>query len=132
MIARIDDYLEVFVGEPIVHRSEEKFLRALSVFANDRKLPLLVFSNFELSGRQFDFVVVTAACVAVVEIKSSAFPVRGDINGRWEYATADGGWASVTNGYQQVLQRKHILRDAMEGISGRRLGFCLHQVPACA
>ncbi|APO70069.1 hypothetical protein IE4872_PC00036 (plasmid) [Rhizobium gallicum] len=33
--------------------------------------------------------------------------------GMWEYATADGGWATVTNGYKQALQRKNILRNAM-------------------
>lgn len=69
-------------------------------------MPLLVLANFELSGRQFDFVIITAGRVVVVEAKSSAFPVRGEINGSWEYATADGQWVPATNGYQQVLQRK--------------------------
>ncbi|SFB57080.1 IstB-like ATP binding protein [Rhizobium sp. NFR07] len=108
-----DEYLDVFIGDPIAHRSEVKLLRALSKFSNEHKQPLLVFANFELSGRQFDFVVVTAARVVVTEVKSSAFPVRGNMEGMWEYATADGGWATVTNGYKQALQRKNILRDAM-------------------
>ncbi|NTJ63149.1 hypothetical protein G6M50_08090 [Agrobacterium rhizogenes] len=109
----IDEYLDVFIGDPIAHRSEVKLLRAMSKFSNEHKQPLLVFANFELSGRQFDFVVITASRVVVTEVKSSAFPVRGDIEGTWEYATADGGWATVTNGYKQALQRKNILRDAM-------------------
>lgn len=108
-----DEYLDVFIGDLIAHRSEVKLLRALSKFSNEHKQPLLVFANFELSGRQFDFVVVTAARVVVTEVKSSAFPVRGNMEGMWEYATADGGWATVTNGYKQALQRKNILRDAM-------------------
>ncbi|WP_431673658.1 NERD domain-containing protein [Rhizobium leguminosarum] len=108
-----DEYFEVFIGDPIAHRSEVELLRALSAFSNDHKQPLLVFANFELSGRQFDFVVITAARVVVTEVKSSAFPVRGDIEGIWEHATADGGWATATNGYKQALQRKNILRDAM-------------------
>ncbi|WP_081159721.1 NERD domain-containing protein [Ensifer aridi] len=108
-----DEYLDVFIGDPIAHGSEGKLLRALSKFSNENKQPLLVFANFELSGRQFDFVVITAARVVVTEVKSSAFPVRGNIEGIWEYATADGGWATVTNGYKQALQRKNILRDAM-------------------
>ncbi|MUZ65412.1 NERD domain-containing protein [Agrobacterium vitis] len=108
-----DEYLDVFIGDPIAHRSEVMLLRALSKFSNEHKQPLLVFANFELLGRQFDFVVITAARVVVTEVKSSALPVRGDIEGTWEYATADGSWASVTNGYKQALQRKNILRDAM-------------------
>jgi hypothetical protein len=113
MSHEIDEYFDVFIGGPIAHRSEVKLLRALSAFSNEHKQRLLVFANFELSGRQFDFVVITAAGVVVTEVKSSAFPVRGDIEGIWEYATADGGWATVTNGYKQALQRKNILRDAM-------------------
>ncbi|MEX2697089.1 NERD domain-containing protein [Rhizobium mongolense] len=113
MSHEIDEYFDVFIGDPIAHFSEVKLLNALSAFSNAHKQPLLVFANFELSGRQFDFVVITAARVVVTEVKSSAFPVRGDIEGIWEYATADGGWATVTNGYKQALQRKNILRDAM-------------------
>jgi len=113
MSHEIDEYFDVFIGDRIAHRSEVKLLRALSEFSNENKQPLLVFANFELSGRQFDFVVITAARVVVTEVKSSAFPVRGNMEGTWEYATADGGWATVTNGYKQALQRKNILRDAM-------------------
>ncbi|WP_074070667.1 nuclease-related domain-containing protein [Rhizobium gallicum] len=53
----------------------------MSTFSNERKQPTLVFANFELSGRQFDFVVITATRVVVTEVKSGAFPVRGDIRG---------------------------------------------------
>lgn len=115
----IDEYLDVFIGSPIAHRSEVKLPRTLSAFANEHKQPLLVCANFELSGRQFDFVVITAARVVVTEVKSSSFPVRGDIEGISEYATADGGWTAVTNGYQQALQRKNILRDAMGRVPER-------------
>lgn len=108
-----DEYLNVFIGDPVAHRSEVELLRALNKFSNEHKQPLLVFANFELLGRQFDFVVITAARIVVTEVKSSALPVRGDIEGTWEYATADGSWVSVTNGYKQALQRKNILRDAM-------------------
>ncbi|QYA12025.1 NERD domain-containing protein [Rhizobium sp. AB2/73] len=113
MISDIANHLEIYIGEPISHRSEEKILKALNAFSSEHKVPLLVLANFELSGRQFDFVIITAGRVVVVEAKSSAFPVRGEINGSWEYATADGQWVPATNGYQQVLQRKNILRDAM-------------------
>ena len=113
-----DEYLDVFIGDPVAHRSEVELLRALSKFSNEHKQPLLVFANFELLGRQFDFVIITAARVVVTEVKSSVLSVRGDIEGTWEYATADGGWASVTNGYKQALQRKNILRDAMGRSTG--------------
>ncbi|MGX5710601.1 nuclease-related domain-containing protein [Brucella lupini] len=108
-----NEYLDIFIGDPIAHHSEVKLLRALNAFSAEHKQQLLVFANFELLGRQFDFVVITATHVVVTEVKSSALPVRGDIEGMWEYATTDGGWASVTNGYKQALQRKNILRDAM-------------------
>ncbi|OAV57302.1 hypothetical protein A6U98_35350 [Rhizobium sp. WYCCWR10014] len=108
-----NEYLDVFIGDPIAHRSEVELLRALSKFSDEHKQPLLVFANFELSGRQFDFVVITATRVVVAEVKSSSFPVRGYIEGMWEYATADGGWTTVTNGYKQALRQKNILRDAM-------------------
>ncbi|WP_273772543.1 NERD domain-containing protein [Brucella intermedia] len=113
-----NEYLDIFIGDPIAHRSEVKLLRALNAFSTEHKQQLLVFANFELLGRQFDFVVITATHVVVTEVKSSALPVRGDIEGMWEYATTDGGWVSATNGYKQALQRKNILRDAM----GRSLG----------
>lgn len=113
MSHQIDEFLDVFIGEPIAHRSEVNLLRALSRFSAEHEQQLLVLANFELSGRQFDFVVITANRVVVTEVKSSVFAVRGGINGVWEYAKADGSWTNVTNGYQQVLRQKNILRDAM-------------------
>jgi len=117
MNPKTEKYFDIFIGAPIAHRSEVRLLRALSAFSNQHKQPLLVLANFELSGRQFDFVVIAANRVVVTEVKSSAFEVRGEVNGRWEYATANGSWASVTNGYQQALQRKNILRNAMSNVS---------------
>ncbi len=112
-----ENYIEVFIGDPIANRAEETLLRALCVLAEARELQLVVLANFELSGRQFDFVVISPDRVVVVEAKSSAFSVRGNINGKWEYATADGGWAPATNGYQQAIQRKNILRDAIGNVA---------------
>lgn len=55
-----NEYLDIFIGDPIAHRSEVKLLRALNAFSTEHKQQLLVFANFELLGRQFDFVVITA------------------------------------------------------------------------
>ncbi|NNG05351.1 MAG: AAA family ATPase [Inquilinus sp.] len=113
-----DKHFEVFIGEPIAHRSEEKLLRALRTFAEAHMSQMIILANFELSGRQIDFVVISANRVVVVEAKLSVFPVRGNINGKWKYATADGRWAPAANGYQQAIQRKNILCDAMGSVPG--------------
>lgn len=118
MVAVANNRIELFIGAQISHRSEEVFLRALDQFSASHSSELVVLANFELSGRQFDFVVVGPTSVTVVEAKSSVFPVRGALNGRWEYATADGNWTPATNGYQQVVQLKNFLRDTMGIKSG--------------
>lgn len=104
---------------PVAHRSEQKLLAAFAHFAETSSTPLIALANFELGGRQFDFVVITKNRVTVVDAKFSALPVRGEINGTWEHLLPGRNWSPLTNGYQQVLDRKNLLRNSMaSGVSG--------------
>lgn len=115
MNRRDSEFLEIYVGMPVAHLSEQKLLDALAHFAEATSTPLIALANFEFGGRQFDFVVIAQNRVTVVDAKFSAFPVRGKINGIWEHLLPGRNWLPLTNGYQQVLDRKNLLRNSMSG-----------------
>lgn len=106
----------IYVGEPIDHDSERKFLACTVQWLEEHQIPFVVLANLHLGGRQIDCVVATAHSVSVVEVKSSYLPVRGDINGTWARFHATGEWQTYTNAYQQALAAKNALRDAMIAI----------------
>lgn len=107
-------YLEIYVGGDIVHRSELDVIQALSEFSETHAFPLMVLANVTLAARQIDFIIVSERGVHVVDAKSTVLPVRGGENGDWSRLQADGTWCWYTNGYAQVLDCKNVLRDALK------------------
>ena len=106
----------VYIGEPIDHDSERKFLASIVEWLVEHQIPFVVLANLHLRGRQIDCVVATAHSVSVIEVKSSYLPVRGGFNGMWAQFQASGDWRPYTNAYQQALAAKNAIRDAMNAI----------------
>ena len=106
----------VYIGEPIDHDSERKFLASIVEWLVKHQIPFVVLANLHLRGRQIDCVVATARSVSVVEVKSSYLPVRGCLNGMWAQFRASGDWRPYKNAYQQAFAAKNTLRDAMNAI----------------
>jgi hypothetical protein len=106
----------IFVGAAIDHDSERKFLATVVRWLEEQDIPFVVLANLHIGGRQIDCVVATTHSVAVVEVKSSYLPIRGDINGDWARFNASGEWQAYPNAYQQALAAKNALRSAMTAI----------------
>ena len=106
----------ICVGESIGHDSERNFLASTLQWLEGRQIPFVILANLYLGGRQIDCVVATAHRVSVVEVKSSYLQVRGEINGTWERFHATGEWQTYPNAYQQALDAKYVLRDAMKAV----------------
>lgn len=105
---------KIFIGAPIEHESERKFLSNIVSWLEFKKISSIVIANVELKGRQVDCVIATANSASVVEVKTSRLPIIGDINGKWLRLSASGEWSSYTNAYQQAVGAKNSLRDAMQ------------------
>ncbi|MFD2250043.1 NERD domain-containing protein [Pseudochelatococcus lubricantis] len=103
----------IWIGAPIDHESERKFLSFIISWIDQQNIPSIVLANIELEGRQIDCIVATPTSVSVVEVKSSRLPIRGDVNGSWTRLSASGEWQDYTNAYQQVIGAKNRVRDAM-------------------
>jgi hypothetical protein len=103
----------IYIGRPIEHDSERKFLASTVQKLEDQYIPYVILANVHVGGRQIDSIIATARGVSVVEVKSSYLPVRGGLNGSWECLHASGEWRPYTNAYQQTLGAKNALRDAM-------------------
>lgn len=106
--------IKIFIGAPIDHESERKFLSFIVSWLEQQKIPAIVLANIELEGRQIDCIVATANSASVVEVKTSRLPIRGDINGAWARLSASGEWKGYTNAYQQAVGAKNRVRDAMQ------------------
>ncbi|WP_315770942.1 MULTISPECIES: NERD domain-containing protein [unclassified Bradyrhizobium] len=107
---------KVFIGAPIDHESERKFLSFVVSWLDQKGIPSIVLANIELEGRQIDFVIATDNSVSVVEVKASRLPIRGNLNGPWARLSASGEWKDYTNAYQQAVGAKNRLRDAMQSV----------------
>lgn len=106
--------IKIYLGAQIEHASERKFLAFMVSWLGEKGISSVVIANVEIDGRQIDCVVATDNFVAVVEVKASHLPVRGDINGTWTRLSASGAWTDYTNAYQQALGAKNRVRDAMQ------------------
>jgi len=103
----------IYVGAPIEPDSERKFLASFVQWLEEKQISFVVLANLHIGGRQIDCVVATENTVSLVEVKSSYLPVRGDLNGIWARMHSSGKWQNYTNAYQQALNAKNALRDAM-------------------
>src|SRR5258708_1175434 len=106
--------VDLYVGALIEHASEKQVLEYLfSHFTNSGR-NATILANYNLLGRQIDFVVGSSGLTLVIEVKSYSRAVRGGLNGNWETKSASGGWRKIRNPYIQVLDAKYVLRDAMQ------------------
>jgi hypothetical protein len=105
--------VEIYVNGVIEAPSERRALKAVADRLAHLNQPAVILANLHLGGRQIDTVVATAGAVDVLEVKASALPVRGDLNGPWSRRTASGDWEPYGNAYEQALAAKHAVRDAM-------------------
>lgn len=107
---------EIYIGGPIEHASERKFLAHVVSWLSDQRIRAVVLANVEIDGRQVDCIVATNSFVSVVEVKTSQLPLRGDLNGAWARLSVSGEWNDYTNAYQQAVGAKNRVRDAMQAM----------------
>jgi hypothetical protein len=110
--------VELYLGAPIVHASERMVLSHVVETLRVERITALILANVHLSGRQIDLIVATDEFALVIEAKQSSRPLRGTQNGHWEFQAATGEWKSIgRNYYQQTLDARHAVRDAMGAFS---------------
>lgn len=109
--------IKIWIGGPIDHESERKFLSFIVPWLDQKNIPSIVLTNVELGGRQIDCIIATAGTVSVVEVKTSRLPIRGDINGTWTRLSASGEWRKYPNAYRQAVGAKNRVRDAMQTVN---------------
>lgn len=105
---------KIYIGGQIDNASERKFLAFIASWLDEQRIPSIVLANVEIDGRQIDCIIATANSASVVEVKTSQFPIRGDINGTWTRLSASGEWKNYTNAYRQAVGAKNRVRDAMQ------------------
>ena len=105
--------VRIYAGGPLENQSERLFLQSIIAHFERLGIPAIILANFHLAGRQLDFVVATAKAIALVEVKSSHLPIRGELNGDWTRLSASGEWTTYPNAYEQALAAKNRVRDTM-------------------
>lgn len=104
--------ITVLIGAPL-SGEEARFLRQLH--ADLAETEALILANFNVGERQIDFVVVTPASAAILELKNFSCPIFGKENGFWTYVNASGRKVRYpVNPYDQTLKQKYELSDAMK------------------
>ena len=108
----------LYIGAPIEHGSDTAVLKeVLSLLVRDQR-DAVVLANVNLGGRQVDLIVGLEEMALVIEAKGFHRPVRGDVNGAWQYQAASGDWLDFRNPYLQALGAKLNVRDAMASVVG--------------
>ena len=114
--------MEIYVGAPIEYESERSTLKQIERLLTDDRRSAIVFANISIDSRQIDFVLALDDLVLVIEAKSYSRPVRGGENGPWQVQVASGDWKDIPNLYDQALNVKYAVKDAMRS-------FCCTEVP---
>ena len=105
--------MEIYVGAPIEYESERSTLKQIERLLTDDRRSAIVFANISIDSRQIDFVLALDDLVLVIEAKSYSRPVRGGENGPWQVQVASGDWKDIPNLYDQALNAKYAVKDAM-------------------
>lgn len=108
--------IELYFGAPVEHASERAVLEQAYALARAAGIDAVILANFTVGGRQIDAVVATINGALLLEAKGCSSPINGALNGQWHMTTA-AGEHNVRNGYQQALDAKNGLRDAMARIA---------------
>jgi Nuclease-related domain len=115
--------IEIYIGSPIEYASERAVLERLAELLSKEERDTIILANIHLSGRRIDLVLALEGLTLVIEAKSSASPLRGGTNGRWEVRVASGGWKHIDNHYRQTLGAAYALRDAMNRFDSAHIGY---------
>lgn len=115
--------VEIFIGAPVEHASERVALARAVEFLTARGISAVIIANVNLKTRQVDLIIAVDQGVLVVEAKAFTSIVRGGENGSWELRLASGRWKQIPNAYQQTIDEKHAVRDAMADFVGRAVPY---------
>ncbi|MEB2400147.1 MAG: hypothetical protein OZ927_11460 [Alcaligenaceae bacterium] len=119
----IANHIALYIGAPIEHESERTVLIELVRLLETSGETATVLANVNLNGRQLDLVLGTDKLTLVLEAKASTAPLRGAVNGAWATLTRSGHWKATRNFYQQALDEKNALRDALREHQGEVTGY---------
>lgn len=119
----LESNIALYIGAPIEDESERMVLCSLLAILRERAVPVAVFANLNIGGRQLDFVIGTDQLTLVIEAKGTSYPLRGRYNGDWAALTRTGRWKPYRNAYLQALQAKNVLRDAMRAHDDSLSGY---------
>ena len=117
--------VEVFLGEPIAHDTEQVFLARLRADLSRRGCRARIYANFITgsSQRQVDFLVATEHRLVHAELKTvdQSLPLIGGINGPWTQELPGGKRRSLErNFYRQAHEATFAISDDMHALA--RLG----------
>lgn len=118
--------LELFIGAPIEHASERAVLRALADHLSSTGEDAIILANWNVEGRQIDFLVAQIHLTSILEAKAASLPLQGGLNGDW-YRGDGPAQSPVANYYVQALGQKNAVRDAFARHTGETPSY-----PECA
>lgn len=110
--------IEIHIGALIEHASERVALALAVEFLTAQGVSAVIIANVNLKTRQIDLIIALDQGVLVVEAKAFSSMVRGGANGFWERQLASGRWKPIPNAYQQTIDEKLAVRDAMAEFAG--------------
>jgi hypothetical protein len=118
-------HIEVFLGEPIAHDTEQAFLARLRADLSRRGCRVRIYANFITRSlqRQVDFLVVTDHRAVHTELKTldQGLPLIGGINGPWAQELPGGKRRSFERNFcRQALDATFAVSDDMHQLA--RLG----------
>ena len=115
--------IEIYIGAPIEYASERAALARAVEFLTAQGISAVIIANVNLKTRQVDLIIAPDQGVLVVEAKAFASMVRGGENGLWELRLASGRWKQIPNAYQQAIDEKLAVRDAMADFAGAAVPY---------
>ena len=122
-------HIEVFLGDPIAHDTEQAFLARLRADLSRRGCRARIHANFITRSlqRQVDFLVVTDHRAVNVELKTldQGLPLIGGINGPWAQELPGGQHRSFGRNFcRQAQDTTFAVSDDMQQLA--RLGEVPH------
>jgi hypothetical protein len=109
-------HIRIYIGASLQHQSEFDALQLVYAALMKSHRWARIFANFNVSGRQLDLAIFTETTTLVIEAKKYGQPIRGDMNGPWEQH-GPYGTRKTRNAYNQALEAKNVLRDAMQRVT---------------